>query len=322
MNPIKASSLLHFTPTSNGLRGILRNGFRFSYVFEYYPREVIYNELYPEKPVELCLWNKSLIGVAMPMICFCDTPLTRAYSHAKKYGEYIIGIDKNVAITLYHGMLNPVHYYTSDKIYSALVDLSILKTFSKSNTNKTNIQYPITDNGYKIKKVAQHIETNEEKYIFSQNAIESINCLFSLIKPYRGYDLSGKEVCYYDEQEWRIFIIDGEAEENKWIWDFGEKQFCSVNDFKKWIAPQNKILYESQYAYLPITEEFPVELLSKLITHIVVKKEYQIPNLVNALLSTERIFGVDLQKGNKQHDEFRSLLISRISSFERIENDY
>lgn len=65
-----------------------------------------------------------------------------------------------------------------------------------------------------------------------------------------------------------------------------------------------------------------IELLSALITHIVVKKESQIPDLVNMLLHAEKVFGVNLQNRNKMHDKFKSLLISRVSSFERIENDF
>lgn len=319
MNPIKASSLLHFTSKLSALKSILRNGFRFSYAFENYPREVINNELHPESSSEFRTRDNSLIGIAIPMICFCDIPLTRAYSHAKRYGEYILGIDKNVAITLYGGMLNPVHYRTSCNMSSALVDISVLKSWCKLYPNKTNIQYPQTENGYNIKKVLSRIETNEEKYIFARNTIDSINCLLSISKPYDGFDLDGKKVCFYDEQEWRIFIIDGEAEATNWIWNLDGN---STNEIKKRIASQNNTLHKSNYAYLPITEKCQIELLDALITHIVVKKESQIPNLVNMLLHAEKVFGVNLQNGNKKHDEFKSLLISRVSSFERIENDF
>lgn len=320
MNPIKASSLLHFTSKLSTLKSILRNGFRFSYAFEYYPRAVIYNELHPESPSELRIRDNSLIGIAMPMVCFCDIPLTRAYSHAKRYGEYILGIDKNVAITLYNGMLNPIHYSTSDKVSSALVDISVLKSWCKSYPNETDIQYPQTTvDGYNIKNVLSRIETKEEKYIFARNAINSINCLLSISKPYEGFDLDGKKVCYYDEQEWRIFIVDEEAEATNWIWNLESN---SADEIKKRIALQNKTLHESKYAYLPITEKCQIELLSALITHIVVKKESQIPDLVNMLLHAEKVFGVNLQNRNKMHDKFKSLLISRVSSFERIENDF
>lgn len=136
MNPISASTLLHFTDGIESLKGILENGFRFSYCYEEYNNAIIFNNDHRENANFFIGTNRTKRGVAIPMICFCDIPLLRAQEHAECYGKYIIGIDKNYAETLYKD-LNPVLYLFSNRMDLSLCDIS---------TSKDNFKWKHTHN--------------------------------------------------------------------------------------------------------------------------------------------------------------------------------
>ena len=57
--------------------------------------------------------------------------------------------------------------------------------------------------------------------------------------------------------------------------------------------------------------------LSKLITHIIVKKEAQVEKLVDYIMNeSNKIFGYNVSS------DLRKRLISRVSSFQRLSKDY
>lgn len=312
MNPISASSLFHFTKTLNSLHGILQNSFRYSYCLEKYPSPIIHNSLDTANPTELC--TQKYNGFAIPEICFCDIPITRAQTHAKKYGMYAIGIDKIIAKKIYNNNINPIFYLSSTRLLHSIIDLSVLKSncFSKID-DKFNI-----DKNYLCTK----IETEYEKQIFYRNAINSIDRIIAFSKCEECKDENDKFVNYYDEREWRSVIYDRQNENSNWIYDFGEHLFRNHSEFKTWIEPYNKALHKCSYAYLPLTEEYTIDFLSQLVTHIIVKKESQIPSLINLIIKSDTLFGNSFNKDDKETKYLKSILISRITSFERIEKDY
>ena len=311
MNPINASSLFHFTRTLKGLQGILKNSFRYSYCLEQYPSSVIHNSLNSLNPTELC--TNRYNGIAIPEICFCDIPVTRVHTHAVKYGKYAIGIDKNIAKTLYNN-LNPVFYLTSDNLWHSIIDLSVLKS---DCIRKIDDKF-LDGRNYRCVK----IETEEEKQIFNRNAVDSIDKIIAFSKCESAKDGKGNFINYYDEREWRTVIYDRQNENTNWIYDFQGHIFKNDSEFKAWIKPYNDALHKCSYAYLPLTEEYTIDLLSKLVTHIIVKNEYQIPALINYIRKSSNLFGNLFNKEDKETEYLKSILISRITSFERIEKDY
>ena len=91
LNNINASSLFHFTRRFDTLQSIVKNGLRYSYAYEKYSPEVM-SIIGQNSALEGLKENDN--GVAIPMISFCDIPITRASVHMDKYGEYAIGFDK------------------------------------------------------------------------------------------------------------------------------------------------------------------------------------------------------------------------------------
>ena len=287
MNPVSASSLLHFTKSQSSLLGILEKGFRYSYCYEEYNKAIIFNNNNKDYAKFFIGENGTKRGVAIPMISFCDIPLLRAQEHAKYYGKYIIGIDKGYAEDLY-SRLNPVLYVFSNRMDISLCDVSVSK-----------------DNFY-----------NNGTHDYRQ----SVNHLIAYSKRYRGFDIyRNKETCYYNEREWRIVLEEGNGDyEAPWIWNI---DFKSKEEYKKYIGPYNKKLYSSKGAYLKFiefNEKRDENHFCNFITQIVVKKEKEIPELIKYILNTKnKLFGYE-----GISDNARKILVSKITSFERIEKDF
>lgn len=281
MNPINASSLLHFTNSMDALKGILEKGFRFSYCCEKVSSTINMNELHPEGANFFRPSPHINSHIAIPMICFCDIPLTRAKSHSILYGNFIVGVDKAMAITVFGDNINPVMYQTSQTIGLALHDLSVIKATIDN-----------VDGCYNYKR--------------------SLNQLIGNTKPYNG-TVNGKDYCFYNEREWRILIPYDYSEDTKWYWNLSEEDFTVKR------GEINKMLHSSEYAYRGFTTDIDNEEdFMQFITHIVVDTEANIPELVEFILNEEQpLFGY--QRVSKR---IRNFLVSRITSFERIENDY
>ena len=85
---LSSNSLFHFTSKFEYLKDILLNGFWPRYCIEYG-------------------WGTS-IDFALPMVCFCDIPLSLIEDHTKFYGNYGIGMKRSWARELKN--ITPVQY--------------------------------------------------------------------------------------------------------------------------------------------------------------------------------------------------------------------
>jgi Putative abortive phage resistance protein AbiGi, antitoxin len=110
---ISTNSIIHYTNTSNKLKGIIKEGFKIKYCYE-------------------CLITGGVTySNAHPLISFCDIPLSDSSRHFGLYGHYGIGISKEWAKKK---RINPVLYIDEDsKIAEAIIAAAkeILKDGSK-----------------------------------------------------------------------------------------------------------------------------------------------------------------------------------------------
>ena len=95
--PLSASSLFHFTKTKNSLYGILDHTFRLSYCRE-----------------DFFIGGKRY-SIRVPMVSFCDIPLSEIKNHIDSYGSYGIGLSKEWGK---RNRLNPVLYVEQDSFLS------------------------------------------------------------------------------------------------------------------------------------------------------------------------------------------------------------
>ena len=115
---INSSSLFHFTDEFGKFKEILTKGLRFSYCYEPY-NDVVAKQGWD---FEFKIGRKVIKckGIAIPMICFCDIPLLRTKQHRKKYGNYMIGFNREALIKIINStdyMLNPVSFEQIEKDY-------------------------------------------------------------------------------------------------------------------------------------------------------------------------------------------------------------
>jgi hypothetical protein len=180
--PLSANTLFHFTDHIDKLEGILKN--------EFYPNYSLEN------------WD-TIVGnnfaIEIPMVCFCDIPLSQINRHIKRYGSYAIGLTKE------WGMkkgITPVLYVHKNS--------ATLKNF------------------FKLLKDAYENNTLEKD--------ERLRVLLTYIKPYKGTLIRRKEkekilindVTFYDEREWRYvpdvkdLQIDNLLSEEALQWNLSE----------------------------------------------------------------------------------------------------
>jgi hypothetical protein len=99
---LSSNSIIHFTKTSEALKGILQKNFNIKYCSE--------------------MVNLSTeLNYAAPMVSFCDIPLSQIKEHIGKYGAYGIGLTKEWA---QKHKLNPVLYIQSDSFLANSIEES------------------------------------------------------------------------------------------------------------------------------------------------------------------------------------------------------
>jgi hypothetical protein len=235
-NKLSANTLFHFTEKKENLISILRN--------EFYPRYSLEN------------WTPVLgfeREVAIPMVCFCDIPLSQIYNHTEFYGCYALGLRKEWGI---RHKINPIIYTYSGSL---------------SATHLSSIINKVRSDGSDLD--------------------DYINFL-SFIKPYKGKlwqdgDYRKEEILFYDEREWRyIPKVDLKTEgiPNAIGKDeFLNKDFLSdkhkkleskplsfePNDIKYIIVKDEAEIYDMASEVRNIKGKFPYQDVEILITRII-----------------------------------------------------
>ncbi len=117
---LSTSSIFHFTNDKEKLKGILKTNFKVSYC------------------KETLQFNNEGFIMHIPMVSFCDIPLSKAKNHIKSYGEYGIGLNKSWAVK---NGLNPVLYFEIDSNLSDSF-LSVVNSFIKTEAPLKNLTHP------------------------------------------------------------------------------------------------------------------------------------------------------------------------------------
>lgn len=316
MNP-HSSSLFHFTKRRNVFKSILNNGLRYSFAFEAFPDTIVNNIFCHGLFPTIYETENSGKGFAIPMISFCDIPLTRINSHSKRYGKFAIGINKDYLCNVYDEFINPVLYIESNSVMDSLKHLSQAQGISMKYLCSLIKADKSFDFDKFLECIANHTLTISEALVNFPKEIREIyeyviECraaitkILSLTKPTYGENVDGKKQSFYDEHEWRAIFPN--LHDTPFEWQVG----CYRSEFKKIRDSLNTDLNDENDAFITI----PGDWFNQ-IAHIIVPKEKDIPAISNFIMHSDRLFGyTDIEMYQRIH------LISRITSFERIENDY
>lgn len=161
MYNLRTSSLFHYT-SYNNLKKILEEGIIPNYCRESFSKEDIGSD--------------PIIGI--PMVAFCDIPLTRTQDFTKRYGKHAIGLKKEWAIK---NSINPIFY---------VYDLNNFPIKTLLNYRKSNIKNQVNLMGF-IKRYEEDINS---KNISKKSKLKQ---------------------CNYEENEWRYVV--NECDKIKWL---------------------------------------------------------------------------------------------------------
>lgn len=277
MQNIRTSSLFHYTSLEN-LKQILVNG------------------LIPNYCKEVLSTDRTTFFLGIPMICFCDIPLTRVSDFTNHYGQYAIGLNKDYAIE--HN-LNPILYVADTNIIASLsffksYEMATLARLKERGGKKNQIQVNLLDQK-SLDGIVDLVNYN--------NAHSANTALLGYVKEYLGTH-NGVEHCNYNENEWRYLIKEDKEAGIPWFWD--------KEAYKQWRG--NGAKPKASNALI----ERKLEFSTNSISHIIVSKESEISDIVSFIRNLQHIGGSKDGISDKEKD----ILCTRIISLERIDKDF
>jgi hypothetical protein len=245
---LSSNTIIHFTNSGESLKGILREGFKIFYCLE-----------------EVTIGGYGPLEFAVPMVSFCDIPLSQIKTHITKYGAYGIGLTKEWAEKQ---KLNPVLYVEKDSFLSRSYS-TIYKEY-------------LVDTGKKIKD----LDTKEKSIADILRYIKNYqNDLIRGGKSYKNYRFS-------DEREWRYVIdlkekVSFMLDESRYNTDEKKKNAnAKISDYRLEFTPND-------IKYVIIQNESEIaEFLDILKTSKGNKYTYNdVERLMTRLITTEQIIG-------------------------------
>ena len=236
---LSANSIIHLTPKDENLKGIIESGFITS--------------LCKEK----ITLNKDPLEVYVPMVSFCDIPLSKIKDHISKYGSYGIGLTKDWA---QKNSLNPVLYMQQGSYLSKNV-LEVLKRALSDESSEWSKEEKQTVD------VLRYIKNYQDDLVRK--------------------DVTTPEYRFSDEREWRF--VPGHEVECDFI-------FSSLSDKEREVAELKlstvKLTFEaSDIKYLITDKEEEISTLIRFLRETIARKctldEFE--RLTTRILTTEQI---------------------------------
>ena len=279
MNTIRTSSLFHYTDY-NTLKRILVDG------------------LVPNYCLEDLSVDDTDFALGIPMICFCDIPLTKTEEFSKQYGNFAIGLSKDWGL---RNRINPVFYASDSNI---IISVRFYRSYEQSlrgrveqaggNIHSLNINF---NDPNSVQNIVPFINLNK--------AYSANRSLFGYLKRYES-EWKRKPYINYNENEWRFVI--GESEQTPWFWTREDYMNWRGDTSKKKPEPPNAL--QSHKLVFEATD----------VSHIIVQNEDQVARIIDFIDSGR----FDHIGGNMTvpSDRDKKTLISRIISQERIAKDF
>lgn len=268
MGNISTNTVFHFTSWTN-LLGILKNNF-----LPKYSTETVH------------LFGAASVEIAIPMISFCDIPLSQIKEHVQDYGSYGIGMTKSWA---FKNGLNPVIYLKKNSVLSnQFKNIFSSKEFNKevSKTLERCIPSP------------QEVTLDTGINMLPPILLSFFSLINSLcyVKEYEGFSTKSKrKKVFYNEREWRYV-------------PYSQETMGYLLQPKPALDTQEKIMEANSKIKNAKLNFIPTD-----INYVIVKKDTETLEMIKEL---EKI------KGSKYSADTIKRLTSRIITYEQIKNDF
>jgi hypothetical protein len=193
--------------------------------------------------------------MAIPMVSFCDNPLSQAKYFLDNYGNYAIGMNIDWGIK---NKLNPVVYLEEESYLSETLDLAM---------NSMSFLHDYAEKKLDFKK------KSEVKKIYNLQTFPVEVTRFS--KPYRGkLERNGTTVenyKFYDEREWR-YVPDSKQT----YFELG----LIEPDYEK---------FKEKNPTKPHFKENGLKFKANDIKYIILKNKDEVPNLIDFLMDLDNL---------------------------------
>lgn len=277
MGQFRTSSLFHYTKSIDILYSILMEGLIPNYCYE-----------------DLSYRRNPGRGIGIPMVSFCDIPLSKTNLFVERYGKYAIGLTKEWAEDK---RINPILYAKDENI---LISLSFQKTIEKRFADE------LKEHGGDERHVTFDLTPGSKPQIVAFvnriNAHSANQSIHGMIKKYYG-EYDGNIQINYEENEWRYLVEDTEC--TPWFWDkAGYEQWRGDRRTTHKPVPNEALIKEK------------LQFTAQDVAFIIVSKEEEISDMVNFISSMEYIANTEISEGDKL------MLYTRIISLERIQKDF
>ncbi|MBC7776163.1 MAG: hypothetical protein H7246_12075 [Phycisphaerae bacterium] len=302
METLSSNTLFHFTGNASYLVSILQEGFKPRYCLENFSM------------FEFILGTENT-ELAVPMVCFCDIPLSKVKDHVVKYGSFGIGMTKDWGIrekvsplmyvneksatTL--GLSNTIsHLYTQQEVLRAfgaqLVGSELFYKFSESDTEEESLDLTTLTN----EQLEQHAKFLKIRAIGDSlgEAYSSQLRVIRFTKPYYAEKWrKWNNVRFYDEREWR-FVPDIQRQKDGLL---------------PWI---NKERYDDEIGRelfnYRLGQQFPLRFKPEDIKYIIVEKESQVPAIIRQIDNSDKY----------NREAIKAMLKSKILTKQQIFDDF
>lgn len=159
---ISSNSIIHFTNSLDSIKGILKQNFNLKYCKEH-----------------IKFSGKKATNLLVPMVSFCDIPMSEIKDHIDKYGSYGIGLTKNWARK---NGLNPVLYIDKESSLNESLLNAITKFIIDADNNPREL-HELSDDENHLLDILRYVKNYQEDLVRKSGTIPN----------YR----------FYDEREWR-----------------------------------------------------------------------------------------------------------------------
>lgn len=273
--------------------------FRFSKDFESL-QKVLKSGIFPNYCEEDLSFDDKKFVIGIPMISFCDIPITLLDEHTNRYGSYGIGLSKDWGI---NKGVTPIMYIANDAVLRS-VHYHIMNDFELSKV--------VNSEEFK-EKILHETFLNKlplDLYIKKMNAQKEHNVniyIVGYMKKYIGI-YKKKQINNYVENEWRFIVPD--TEETKWMW--------SKKEYDDWRFPKGKLK--------DVPKPNPTESLIKHqltftpndIKYILVKNSEFKKRTID-FIQTLKTFG---SKDSNLDDKDKLDLMTKIITLEQVKEDF